>query len=455
MNLLSIDPSTGEQFDAFEEMSAAEVDAALAQAAACFAEWRRTSFAERAKPMREAARLLRERKTAYGELMAREMGKPIAAGEAEAEKCAWVCEYFAEHAETFLQPEIIESDATKSFVSYQPIGVMLAIMPWNFPFWQVLRCAAPGIMAGNTFVLKHANNVTGSALAVEQLLRDAGFPEGILTALRIDIPRIEGVIRDDRVQHVSLTGSTRAGRAVAAACAHGPKRCILELGGSDPFLVLADADLDLAAEQGAISRLFCNGESCIAAKRFIVVPEIADAFIEKLKARMTSKRMGPPLERDTDLGPMARKDLRDTLHQQVTDSVAKGAVLVCGGEIPDGPGYYYPATILDAVTPGMPAYEEELFGPVAAILRARDEAHAIELANDTPYGLGAAIFTRDTARAERIMQDEIGAGACFVNAFVRSDPRLPFGGTKGSGYGRELGPHGIRDLTHIKTVYIA
>jgi len=455
MTLLSIDPSTGEPLEAYEEMSAAEVDAALSRAHACFGDWRRASFAERAQPMREAARLLRERKTQYGELMAREMGKPITAGEAEAEKCAWVCEYFAEHAEHFLQPEVIETDATKSFVSYQPIGVMLAIMPWNFPFWQVLRCAAPGIMAGNTFVLKHANNVTGSALAVEQLLRDAGFPEGILTALRIDIPRIEAVIRDKRVQHVTLTGSTRAGRAVAAACAHGPKRAILELGGSDPFLVLADADLDLAAEQGTISRLFCNGESCIAAKRFIVVPEIAETFVEKLHGAMTSRRMGPPLERDTGLGPMAREDLRGTLHRQVLDSIESGAKLVCGGVIPDGPGYYYPPTILDDVETGMPAYHEELFGPVAAILRAEDEAHAIELANDTAYGLGATICSNDTERAARIATEELDAGACFVNAFVRSDPRLPFGGTKGSGYGRELGPHGIRDLTNIKSVYIA
>lgn len=455
MPLRSIDPSTGEPFDAFEEMTEAEVDAALARAAARFASWKRASFAERAKPMLGAARLLRERKTQYAELMAREMGKPIAAGEAEAEKCAWVCEHFAEHAEEFLRPEPIATEAARSFVSYQPIGVMLAIMPWNFPFWQVLRCAAPGIMAGNTFVLKHADNVTGSALAVEELLRDAGFPEGVLTALRIGIPRIEGVIRDERVQHVTLTGSTRAGRAVAAACAHGPKRCILELGGSDPFVVLADADLDLAAEQGTISRLFCNGESCIAAKRFIVVPDIADAFVEKLRGAMTARRMGPPLERDTDLGPMAREDLRDALHRQVEDSVAKGAQLVCGGTIPDGPGYYYPATILDQVVQGMPAADEELFGPVAAVLRARDEAHAIELANATAYGLGAAICSRDTERAAGILEHDIDAGACFVNALVRSDPRLPFGGTKGSGYGRELGPHGIRDLTNTKTIYIA
>lgn len=455
MVLRSVDPATGEAFAHFEEMSEAEVEQALAAAQACFEEWRRVAFAERATPMREAARLLRARKTDYAQQMAREMGKPIAAGEAECEKCAWVCEYFAEHAEAFLAPERIETEAAQSFVSYQPLGVMLAIMPWNFPFWQVLRCAAPGIMAGNTFVLKHANNVTGSALAVEALLRDAGFPEGILRALRIDIPRIETVIRDPRVQQVTLTGSTHAGRAVAAACAHGPKRCILELGGSDPFVVLADADLDLAATQGTISRLFCNGESCIAAKRFIVVPAIADAFIEKLQAAMTAVPMGPPLDRDTGLGPLAREGLRDALHRQVTESVARGARVVCGGAIPEGPGFYYPATILDGVQPGMPAYEEELFGPVAAVLRAGDEADALRLANDTPYGLGATICSRDTARAGHLATTAISAGACFVNAFVRSDPRLPFGGTKGSGYGKELGPHGIRELTLTKTVYIA
>ncbi len=455
MPLESINPATGETLASYGEMPWEEVDAILAQAQDCFDSWRNVSFADRGEILKTAGSLLRQRKQPYGELMAREMGKPVASAVGEIEKCAWVCEHFAEHAEAYLEPEVFETDAAKSFVCYEPLGVMLAVMPWNFPFWQILRCAAPGLMAGNTFVVKPANSTYGCALEVEKVLRDAGLPQGGLTVLRIDIPGIEGVIRDHRVQSVTLTGSTRAGESVGGIAGNSITKCILELGGSDAFVVLEDADLDGAAAAGSFGRLQANGQSCIASKRFIVVEPVIEAFTEKLQAEMSKSVMGDPMDPDTTLGPLARVDLRDTLHDQVQRSVDAGAEVRMGGHIPDGDGAYYPATILAGVRPGMAAFDEELFGPVAAVIPAKDEAEAIALANQSPYGLSATVCSQDLERAERIARHHIQSGACFVNTFSRSDPRLPFGGIKQSGFGRELGRHGIQDLTNVKTVYIA
>jgi len=404
--------------------------------------------------MRAAARLLRERKAEYGRLMALEMGKPVAQGEAEAEKCAWACEYYAEHAGAFLAPEPRATDASRSFVRFDPLGPVLAIMPWNFPFWQVLRFAAPALMAGNAGVLKHASNVPQCARAVEALLREAGFPEGLFRAVLIGPEAVPRLIADPRVQAVTLTGSDRAGSQVAEQAGRHLKKTVLELGGSDPFIVLEDADLPRAAKTAADARLINSGQSCIAAKRFVVVEAVAERFLELFVTEMQSRRVGDPLARDTAVGPQARRDLRDALHRQVQESVRRGARLLLGGEVPAGPGAFYPPTVLAAVAPGSPAFDEETFGPAAAVIRAKDERDAIRLANASPYGLGASLWTEDRARAERLAPD-IEAGSVFVNGLVKSDPRLPFGGVKRSGYGRELSEFGIREFVNIKTVWIA
>jgi succinate-semialdehyde dehydrogenase/glutarate-semialdehyde dehydrogenase len=405
--------------------------------------------------MRGAARILRDRAREFGELMTREMGKPIAGGVSEAEKCAWVCDYYAEHAEAFLADQEVEADAGRSFVTFRPIGVVLAVMPWNFPFWQVFRFAAPNLMAGNAGVLKHASNVPGCALAIENIFREAGFPEGLFGSLLIPGGRVAGVIEHPLVRAVTLTGSTPAGKAVAAKAGEVLKKTVLELGGSDPYVILEDADLDSAATTCATARLINSGQSCIAAKRFIVVEAVREAFEERFLQAMRAAKMGDPMEEDTVVGPQARDDLRDELHHQVVQSIEAGARCTLGGQIPPGPGAFYPATILTDVGPGMPAYHEELFGPVASIIPAKDEAEALRVANDTSFGLGAAVFTRDVEKGTRIAAEELEAGACFVNAFVRSDPRLPFGGVKESGYGRELSPFGILEFVNIKTVWVA
>ncbi len=399
--------------------------------------------------------MLREGSEEYAALMATEMGKPVAQGRAEVEKCAWVCDYYADEAPRFLAPEDVATDATRSFVTYQPLGVVLAVMPWNFPLWQVFRFAAPSLMAGNAGVLKHSSNVMGCALAIEAVFRDAGFPEDLFRTLVIGSSRVPGVIAAPQVKAVTLTGSTPAGQAVAAAAGAVLKKTVLELGGSDPYVVLEDADLDLAAETCVSSRLINSGQSCIAAKRFVVVRPILDAFTERYVEKMRAKKTADPFEDGVDVGPQARRDLRDELHRQVQESVARGANLLLGGAAPDGPGAFYPPTVLADVKPGMPAYDEELFGPVAAIIAAEDEADAIRIANDSVFGLGAAVFTRDVERGQRIAVEELEAGSCFVNAFVKSDPRLPFGGIKESGYGRELSVFGIREFVNIKTVYVA
>jgi len=455
MTIISENPATGEQIERYEEMPPDEVQSILEAAHEAFLSWRRVGFDERATLMKEAAKVLRDGAGEYAELMTLEMGKPIAGGRSEAEKCAWVCDYYADHAADFLADQTLETDAHKSFVHFEPLGVVLAVMPWNFPFWQVFRFAAPGLMAGNAGVLKHASNVPGCALAIEDVFRRAGFPDNLFRTLLIGSGQVASTIEHPRVRAATLTGSTPAGRAVASKAGERLKKTVLELGGSDPYVVLADADLESTVETCVTSRLINSGQSCIAAKRFIVVDSLREEFERRFVELMKSKKMGDPTEEDTDVGPQARSDLRDELHEQVRKSIEKGARCLLGGEIPDGPGAYYPPTVLTDVAPGMPAYDEELFGPVAAILAARDEDDAVRIANDSSFGLGAAVFTGDRARGEEIAATRLEAGCCFVNAFVRSDPRLPFGGIKESGYGRELSAFGIREFVNVKTVYVA
>jgi len=453
MTLDAIDPTTGDLIASYEEHDDGEVRRRIEAAAAAQREWSRRSFAERAVPVRRAAELLEERGRDYGALMAREMGKPLADGEAEAKKCAAGCRYYADHAASFLADEEVPTEARKSFIAYQPLGVLLAVMPWNFPFWQVFRAAAPALMAGNAVALKHAANVPGCAVAIERLWADAELPSGLFTNLLIASSRVASVIEMPEIAAVTLTGSVGAGKAVAAKAGSLIKKTVLELGGSDAYVVLEDADLDGAVEICTKSRLINSGQSCIAAKRFVVVERLREEFERGMVERMRIARMGNPLEPGVEVGPQARADLRDALHEQVTRSVAAGARLLLGGEVPPGPGAFYPPTVLAGVRPGMPAYEEELFGPVAAILPANDEADAVRIANDSIFGLGGAVFTRDPLRGERVAR-ELAAGCCFVNDFVRSDPRLPFGGVKESGYGRELGKSGIREFVNVKTVWV-
>jgi succinate-semialdehyde dehydrogenase/glutarate-semialdehyde dehydrogenase len=454
MALRSINPATGETIREYPEADPREVAALLQGAQRAFEEWRGRGFADRAALMRRAAARLRERQREDAVLMAAEMGKPVAQGRGEIEKCAWVCDWFAENAAGFLAPEDVKTDASHSFVTFAPLGVVLAVMPWNFPFWQVVRFAAPAFMAGNAGLLKHAGNVSGCALAVEAVFREAGFPDGLFRAALVDSKRVAGLIAAPEVRAVTLTGSTGAGRAVAARAGEALKKTVLELGGSDPYVVLEDADLEAAAETCVASRLLNSGQSCIAAKRFIVVESVRGRFEELFVLKMKAKRMGDPMDEATEVGPLARHDLRDELHQQVARSVDAGARVLLGGAVPPGKGAYYPPTVLTGVRKGMPAFDEELFGPVAAIVSVPDEAAAVRAANDSVFGLGAAIFTRDTARGERLAAEEIEAGSCFVNSLVKSDPRLPFGGIKESGYGRELSSFGIREFVNVKTVYV-
>jgi succinate-semialdehyde dehydrogenase/glutarate-semialdehyde dehydrogenase len=453
MKMTSINPATGETISTYEEMTPEETASAVARAHQTWQSWRTTSFAERTRPMKKAAEILRRRKDELATLMAAEMGKPFRQGVAEAEKCAWVCEYYADCAETHLAPDLVKTEASKSYVVFEPLGVVLAVMPWNFPFWQVFRFAAPALMAGNAGVLKHASNVPGCALAIEGIFTQAGFPKGAFSTLLIGSRQVQAVIEHPLVRAVTLTGSTPAGKSVASQAGAVLKKTVLELGGSDPYLVLGDADIDHAAHACVNSRLINSGQSCINAKRFIVVESVLATFTEKFVALMKVKKVGDPMANDTEVGPLARLDLRDELHQQVLASVERGARLLLGGEISPGKGAYYPPTVLADVKPGMPAYDDELFGPVAAIIRAKDEADAVRIANDSVFGLGAAVFTKDVKRGERVAR-ELEAGSTFVNALVASDPRLPFGGVKQSGYGRELGSYGIREFVNAKTVYV-
>ncbi|HEV2127117.1 MAG TPA: NAD-dependent succinate-semialdehyde dehydrogenase [Thermomicrobiales bacterium] len=455
MAITTINPATGETLATYDEFSTSEVNAAIEAAHQAYLGWRETSFAERAERLHALAAILREDQERLATLMTCEMGKPITQARAEIEKCAWGCDFYAEHGEAFLKSEVIETDARKSYVAYRPLGVVLAIMPWNFPFWQVLRYGAPALMAGNATVLKHASNVMGSALAIEELFVRAGFPKGLFRTLVVRSDAVERILDDPRIAAATLTGSTAAGKAVAGAAGSRVKKTVLELGGSDPYLILEDANLDAAVTACAAGRLQNSGQSCIAAKRFIVVDAVREAFEQKLVDAFRTYRMGDPLDDETNIGPLAREDLRDDVHAQVMKSVEAGAKVLIGGEIPEGKGAWYPPTILDSVRQGMPVHDEEVFGPVAAVIATKDEDEAVSIANNTRYGLGAAIFTEDFERGERIAAERIEVGSCFVNAFVKSDPRLPFGGIKESGYGRELSHQGIREFTNIKTIYIA
>ena len=453
MAIESINPATGEMLERFPEATPDQIADVLAESHTTFQQWRRTTFAERSGLMRQAARILREDKARFGRTMALEMGKPIVQGEGEAEKCAWVCDYYADNAEAFLAAEPKATDGVKSFVRFDPLGPVLAIMPWNFPLWQVFRFAAPALMAGNTGVLKHASNVPRSALDIEEIFRRAGFPRGAFRTLLVGNAAVAGIIADPRIVATTLTGSEQAGIKVAEQSGRHLKKSVLELGGSDAFIVLADADIDKAAKVAADARLINSGQSCIAAKRFIVEAPAYDRFLQRFSAEMAARPVGDPLDRTTAVGPQARVDLRDSLHQQVEQSIKQGARLLLGGTIPTGKGAFYPPTILADCLPGVTAFDEETFGPVAALTRAENENEAIRLANSSPFGLGCSLWTNDRAKGEA-MAAEIEAGDVHVNGQVKSDPRLPFGGIKRSGYGRELSEFGIREFVNVKSVWI-
>lgn len=453
MTFESVNPADGKTLKVFDTWDDARIEAALHQVADATPQWSQTPLAERCDAMRRVAALLRDRSEDLARTVTLEMGKLIKESRAEVEKCAWVCDYYAEQASHFLADEHIPTDAGDSYVAYQPLGTVLAIMPWNFPIWQVFRFAAPALTGGNTGVLKHASNVPQCALAIEQIFADAGLPAGVFRTLMIGAGQVEGVIADSRIHAVTLTGSEPAGRAVAACAGQNLKKTVLELGGSDAYIVLEDADMELTVNDAVTSRFLNAGQSCIAAKRFIVVDSIADNFVARFKAGVEDLRPGDPLDEQTTLAPMARTDLCDELHRQVTCSIEQGAYAVTGCEPHKGPGAYYLPSILDRVEAGMPAYDEELFGPVAAVIRAADEDDALRIANGSRYGLAGSVWTADVHRGEALAR-RVQAGAVFVNGLVKSDPRLPFGGIKASGYGRELSHHGLYEFLNVKTVWI-
>jgi succinate-semialdehyde dehydrogenase/glutarate-semialdehyde dehydrogenase len=453
MSFTSVNPATGDALEEYPAHSTDELGTRLDRAVAGFEANRDRSLAERARRLDRAADLLEERADRYGALMTREMGKPVDQAEAEAEKCGWVCRYYAEHGADFLADEPVETDAQTSYVAYEPLGPVLAVMPWNFPFWQLFRFGAPALMAGNTVLLKHAPNVPGCALAIEELLHDAGFTDHELQALLVDEDAVADVLADRRVRAATLTGSVGAGKAVARQAAAQVKPTVLELGGSDPFIVCADADLEAAAAVGCTARMQNNGQSCIAAKRFIVEAPVADDFTEQFIEQVEALTIGDPQSPRTDIGPMARPDLRSEVHDQVERAIGEGALAAAGGHTLDREGFYYAPTVLTEVEPGTVAFEEEIFGPVASVVVAEDAEHALTLANDTRFGLGGSIFTEDREKGERMARG-LEAGCAFVNEMTKSDPRLPFGGIKDSGYGRELSRHGIREFVNAKTVWV-
>ena len=455
MAIQTKNPATGEVVKTFDEVTDAELEAKLALSESAFASWKKTTFAERAKLMMKLADHLEENAEHLGELMSIEMGKTKSAGEGEVKKCASVCRYYAEHAERFLAPEPIATDASESYVAFEPFGVVLAVMPWNFPFWQVYRFAAPALMAGNVGLLKHASNVPQCAEAIEASFVASGFPQGVFQNLLLGSARVAGVIRDPRVKAVTLTGSEKAGMEVAKVAGEEIKKTVLELGGSDPFIVCDDADIARACEVAAATRMQNNaGQSCIAAKRFIVHRAVADAFTAGVADIFKKLVVGDPRDPATNVGPMATEQILRDIEQQVDASVAQGARIVAGGKRIPRDGYFYEPTVLADVKKGMPVYDEETFGPVIAVITVADDDEAIRVANDTPYGLGATVFTRDTQRAKRLVS-LIDSGAVFVNGQVKSDPRMPFGGIKKSGYGRELSQYGIREFVNVKSVWIA
>ncbi len=448
-------PATGEQVATYEEHDTAAVEHRLARAWTGFTSWRETGFAERAALLGRVADALDARRDELARLMVAEMGKTITGARSEVDKCAWVCRHYAEHAEGYLSahPLDVGEDALRAYVRFDPLGPLLAVMPWNFPLWQVFRAAAPTVMAGNTVLLKHASNVPGCALAIEELFTEAGAPEGVFATLLVDGETASGLIADRRIRAVTLTGSVPAGRAVAAAAGQHLKKVVLELGGSDAFVVLDDADVEKAAEVGATSRMINNGQSCIAAKRFVVVEAVADAFADALRANIEAMAVGDPMQDHVEVGPLARADLREDLHDQVTRSRNQGSTVVLGGHPIDGPGFFYAPTVLDGVGPKVAVGEEETFGPAAAILRVKDEAEAVAVANASDFGLGASVWTQDRERGEAVAA-RLEAGCTFVNQLVKSDPRVPFGGVKDSGHGRELGQWGIREFVNHKTVWV-
>jgi succinate-semialdehyde dehydrogenase/glutarate-semialdehyde dehydrogenase len=449
MAFVTIDPTTGRKLRSFKTHTRKDTERILAASEKAFLAWRQRPMAERAKLLHRIAKHLKETSHAYARLITREMGKPYSQAVAEVEKSALTCTYYATHAASFLADEVPPGAAEGVRVSFEPLGTILAIMPWNFPVWQAIRAIAPNLMAGNAIILKHAPSVTSCALMLEREFLEAGCPKGLFQVLLAEPQAIPRVIQDRRIAAVTLTGSTRAGKSVAAAAGAAMKKGVFELGGSDPYLILADADIKQAAEICANSRLTNSGQSCVCAKRFIVVKSVRAAFEKEFVERMRARKVGQPLEPGIDVGPLARADLRDGLDRQVRQSIAKGATVLLGGKAIAGPGYFYEPTVLTDVKPGMPAYEEELFGPVASVIVVANEQEAIKVANSTVYGLGSAVFTRSRKTAERVAS-QIIAGQVFVNDFVKSDPRYPFGGVKDSGYGRELGSFGIREFVNTK-----
>ena len=449
----AVNPTTDEVIASFDAFGRDEVEMALAEAHDAFVEWSERPIADRAIPMRALAGLLRERADRYARLATLEMGKPIVEARAEIEKCAFGAEHFAQNAARYLADEEVRANARRSIVAFQPLGVVLAVMPWNFPFWQVLRFAAPALMAGNAAVLKHASNVPQCALAIEEAFRDAGFPPGLMRTVLVSGSAIEPIIGDDRIRAVTLTGSSDTGSRIAELAGRALKKTVLELGGSDPFIVLGDADLQLAATTAVRARNQNNGQSCIAAKRFIVVESVADEFERRFAKGVEDLVVGDPMDPKTQVGPLARRDLLETLERQVDESVRAGARVLTGGERVNGKGYFFTPTVLANVTRDMAAFREETFGPVAAVIRVRDADEAVSVANDSAYGLGASIWTKDAAMGERLAR-RIESGSVFVNGIVASDPRLPFGGIKRSGYGRELSAFGAREFTNIQTIWI-
>jgi succinate-semialdehyde dehydrogenase/glutarate-semialdehyde dehydrogenase len=452
--LQTVNPATGETGKAYDWHTIDEAKAAARAARAAFLDWRRTSFAERSAVLHQAAEILRAREIEFARLMTEEMGKTLDDGRAEVMKCAFHCDWFADHGEEYLRHEPADIGGGEAFITFNPLGIVLAVMPWNFPFWQVFRAAAPALMAGNGMLLKHASNVPGCALAIEDVLHRAGVPKDLFRTLLLPSSDVETLIRDDNVAAVTLTGSVPAGKAVATAAGSVLKKCVLELGGADAYLVLEDADIPAAARVAATARMVNGGQSCIAGKRFIVVRPVLEPFTDALLEAMRGYEMADPAKEGTKLGPMQSVKARDEIHRQVEDSVARGAKLLLGGKVPDKPGAWYPATVLADVRPGQPAHDEEVFGPVAAIITADDEADAIRIANASEFGLGSGVLTSDLARGRRIAADELEAGMSFVNENVRSDPRTPFGGVKHSGFGRECGIFGIREFVNIKTVHV-
>lgn len=454
MSIVSINPANGKTIKTYTEISTEEVNKKIENVHQAWISWKRSAHETRSELLIRMAGVLRQRKQELATLMANEMGKPITQGISEVEKCAICCEYYAENGPKHLADRLIQTEATKSFVTFQPIGVVLAVMPWNFPLWQVFRFLAPALAAGNCGVLKHASNVPGCAVAIEEIVKQAGFPDNVFLTLLIGSSKVSGIIEHPHIKAVTITGSTNAGIQVATKAGSVLKKVVLELGGSDAYVVLADADLEEAAETCVGSRLINSGQSCIAAKRFIVEKSVIETFTALFLKKMKAMKTGDPLDPSTDVGPQARADLRDELHNQVTRSVEKGAVCILGGEVPPGDNAFYPPTILTKVKPGMAAYSEEFFGPVASIIEAEDESDAIRIANDSVFGLGSAVFTKDVAKGERIAKTELEAGSSYVNHRVLSDPRLPFGGTKTSGHGRELSDFGIHEFVNIKSIYV-